>query len=156
MNGRLSYYADKSPSLPETLKFVIAQINKAEPDPALVDYALSQVFYSNAASTFIGRGQSIAYSIANGEPPEVVRKFRQAILKLRSKPNLANLLFERMKPEYAKVLPGLGVKSKDVSGGIYFVVGDEKQLSQYESYLKGVEGPATKIYRLYGRDYWID
>jgi hypothetical protein len=42
-----------------------------------------------------------------------------------------------------------------VNGGIYFVIGPEKQLGLYEKYLQNSVDPSTKLYRLYPRDYWI-
>jgi hypothetical protein len=59
-----------------------------------------------------------------------------------------------MGPAVAKVLPGMGARTSDVEGGIYFVIGPEKQFAAWEEYLKSVEGPATKVYRLYPRDFW--
>jgi hypothetical protein len=53
------------------------------------------------------------------------------------------------------VLPGLGVKTASVKEGIYFVIGPEKQFAAWEEYLKSVEGPDTKFYRLYPRDFWM-
>jgi len=35
------------------------------------------------------------------------------------------------------------------------VIGDEKQMKLYEEYLKNVEGPDTKLHRVYGRDFWL-
>jgi hypothetical protein len=35
------------------------------------------------------------------------------------------------------------------------VIGAEKQMAAYEAYLKKVEGPGTKLVRIYPRDYWI-
>ena len=88
-------------------------------------------------------------------PPETVRKFRQAVLALRSTPNLSDELFKRMNTVYARVMPGLGAKASDVKGGVFYVIGPEKQLSAYEQYLKTVEGPDARLYRIYPRDYWM-
>ncbi len=53
------------------------------------------------------------------------------------------------------VLPGYGVKGRDIAGGSFFSIGAEKQLSAYEEYLKKAEGADTKFYRLYPRDFWM-
>jgi Zn-dependent M16 (insulinase) family peptidase len=45
-------------------------------------------------------------------------------------------------------------RMNEVEDGIYFVIGPERQFSAWEEYLKSVEGPATKVYRLYPRDFW--
>ena len=57
-----------------------------------------------------------------------------------------------MLPAYAKILPGL---NSDTSGE-YFVIGPEKQFAAYEEYLKKAEGPSTRLWRLYGRDFWLE
>ena len=56
---------------------------------------------------------------------------------------------------YARILPGLGAKVSGVEGGVYYVIGPEKQLNAYEQYLKTVEGPDVRLVRIYPRDYWI-
>ena len=97
----------------------------------------------------------MAADIADGVPPETVRKFREGLLTLRQMPNLSDELFKRMNVVYARVMPGLGAKASAVEGGVYYVIGPEKQLTAYEQYLKTVEGPDARLYRIYPRDYWI-
>jgi len=41
------------------------------------------------------------------------------------------------------------------SKAIYYVIGPEKQLTAYEEYLKTVESPGVRLYRIYPRDYWM-
>ncbi|MBA2731866.1 MAG: hypothetical protein H0U54_03120, partial [Acidobacteria bacterium] len=96
-----------------------------------------------------------AADLADGMTPEVIARFRKAILELRRKPNLSDELYKRMEQAYAKVLPGYGVKAKDVTGGVFFVIGPEKQFGLYEDYLKTVEGADTRVFRLYPRDFWM-
>jgi hypothetical protein len=154
-NGRLSYYADKTPALPDTVRLVIGELKKANKNPWLAEYATAESFDSRAADGYEQRGEAMANDLVDGEPPNVVKEFRQAILKMHARKDLAQELFARMLPMYAKVLPGLGQSCKDVPGGIYFIIGDEKQFTLYEDYLKSVDGPGTKLYRLYGRDFWV-
>ena len=97
----------------------------------------------------------MANDIADGTPPESVRKFRQGLLDLRRSPNLSDELFKRMNTVYARILPGLGAKASGVEGAVYYVIGPEKQLAAYEQYLKTVEGPDARLFRIYPRDYWI-
>jgi Zn-dependent M16 (insulinase) family peptidase len=154
--GRMGYYAERTPELPQTLRFVIEELKKAPHDPGLVEYAIAQAFVgSRAASDYEVRGEAIANDLADGMTPEVVSRFRRAILELRRKPDLAAELYNRMERAYAKVLPGYGVKARDVAGGIFFVIGPEKQISVYEDYLKTTEGADARVYRLYPRDFWI-
>lgn len=154
--GRSFYYAERTPELPLTLKFVIGEIQKADYDPALAEYAVAQAFSgTRAAAGYESRGEAMAANLADGVTPEVVTRFHQEILNLRSMPDLAKELFRRMADTYAPVLPGLGVKTATVKEGIYFVIGPEKQFAAWEEYLKSVEGPDTKFYRLYPRDFWM-
>jgi hypothetical protein len=154
--GRLQYYADRTPELPQTLRFVINDLNKAQPDPALGDYAIAQAFgVFRAALPYEARGEAMAADLADGLTPEIVSRFRKVLLDLGRRPDLHKELYARMKRVYARVLPGMGVKAAEVEGGVYFVIGPEKQLAAYEQYLKSVEGPDTRLYRLYPRDFWI-
>ncbi|HYE16670.1 MAG TPA: hypothetical protein VD968_19680 [Pyrinomonadaceae bacterium] len=154
--GRIGYYAERTPELPQTLRFVIGELKKAKPDPGLVEYAIALAFREfRSASPYEARGEAMAADIADGVPPETVRRFRQALLELRRSPNLSDELFRRMGQVYARILPGYGTRARDVRGGIFYVIGPEKQLTAYEQYLKTVEGDDAKLYRIYPRDYWM-
>ena len=154
--GRLSYYAERTPELPQTLRFVIDELKKAKPDPGLVEYAIAVAFSQfRSASPYEARGEAMAADIADGTPPEAVRKFRQGLLDLRRMPNLSDELFKRMNTVYARILPGLGAKASEVEGGVFYVIGPDKQLNAYEQYLRTVEGPEARLQRIYPRDYWI-
>jgi hypothetical protein len=154
--GRISYYAERTPELPQTLRFVIDELKKAKPDPGLVEYAVAVAFSQfRSASGYEARGESMAADIADGTPPEAVRRFRQGLLDLRKTANLSDELFKRMNTVYARILPGLGTKAASVEGGVFYVIGPEKQLTAYEQYLKTVEGADARLYRIYPRDYWI-
>jgi Zn-dependent M16 (insulinase) family peptidase len=154
--GRLGYYAERTPELPQTLRFVIEELKKAPHDPSLVEYAIAQAFLGfRSASEYEARGEAMAADLADGMTPEVVARFRRAILELRRKPNLSDELYKRMEKTYAKVLPGYGVKAKDVAGGVFFVIGPEKQIDLYEGYLKSVEGADTRVHKIYPRDFWM-
>jgi Zn-dependent M16 (insulinase) family peptidase len=154
--GRSTYYAERTPELPLTMKFVIDEIKKADYDPALVEYAVAQAFSgTRSAAGYESRGESMASNLADGLTPEIVTRFHREILNLRKTANLSTELFRRMTEVYARVLPGLGTSKTSIKEGIYFVIGPEKQLAAWEAYLKSVEGPDTKFYRLYPRDFWM-
>ncbi len=156
--GRITYYADRAPELPQTLRFVIDELKRAEahPDPSLVEYAVAGAFAEfRSASEYETRGEAMAADVADGLTPERVRAFRNAVLNLRAAPNLPAELYQRMGAVYAAVLPGYGVKAKEVPGAIYFVIGPEKQIEVYEKYLKSVEGADARVFRLYPRDFWM-
>ncbi len=156
-SGTFGYYAERTPELPQTLQFVIDEIRNAEPGDDLVEYAIALAFSgSRAASRYETRAASMADDLVDGLTPEVVAGFRRAIVELRSVPDLHEQLAKRMKPVYARTLPGLGKSVKDVEEASFFVIGNEKQLAAWEAYLRTVEGPETKVWRLYPRDFWME
>jgi len=156
-SGTFGYYAERTPELPQTLKFVIGEISSAKPGDDLVEYAIALAFGgSRAASRYETRAEAMADDLVDGLTPETVAGFRQAILELRKMPDLHDQLVARMKPVYARVLPGLGASVRNVRNGNFFVIGNEKQLTAWEAYLKTVEGPDTRVWRLYPRDFWME
>jgi Zn-dependent M16 (insulinase) family peptidase len=155
-SGRESYYAERTPEMPQTLRFVIDELKKAPRDPELVEYAIAQAFGEfRSASTYEARGESMAADLADDLRPELVKQFRQAVLELRKAPNLSDELYDRMGSVYAKILPGYDPQLKTVPGAVYFVIGPEKQFAAYEAYLKSTLGPDARLYRLYPRDFWM-
>jgi hypothetical protein len=156
-NGRMSYYAERCPELPQTLRFVIDQVKNTPRDTTLADYCIAAAFQEfRSASSYESRGESMAADLADGTTPDQVRTFRKAILEMRKTPHLIDLLYDRVPEVYNRILPGFGGTSpEDIQGGIYYVIGPEKQLSLYEQYLQTAVGRDAKLYRLYPRDYWI-
>lgn len=154
--GRVGYYAERTPEIPQTVKFVVDTLKSAERDPRLGDYALAQVFgETRAASTYETRAEGIANDLADQQPPEQVRAFRASILELRKDPKLGDTLFDRKDAVYGRSLPGYNVKGKDVADATYFTIGPDKQQDAWEGYLKNAEGAETKLFRLYPRDFWM-
>ena len=155
-SGRIGYYAERTPEIPQTVKFVVDTLKSAERDPSLADYTIAQVFGENrAAATYENRAENMAADLADNQPPDQVRKFRQSILELRKDPELGNKLFDRKDEVYGRLLPGYNVKGKEVAGAMYFTIGPDKQQDAWEAYLRGAEGAETKLYRLYARDFWM-
>jgi hypothetical protein len=157
-NGRLNYYAERAPEIPQTLGFVIKELKGAPRDASLVEYAVAQAFTEiRASQPYESRGETMAANLADGITPERVKAFRTAVLSLRKTPTpeLSDALYERMGQVYAAVLPGYGAKARDVSDGVFFIIGPEKQFSLYEEYLGKAEGPDVRLYRLYPRDFWL-
>jgi Zn-dependent M16 (insulinase) family peptidase len=93
--GLFSYYAERTPELPQTLRFVIEEVKRPMNDASLGEYVIAQTFNSRAASPYEARGEAIASNLADGITPDVVKRFRQAILELRKTPNLAEELMKR-------------------------------------------------------------
>ncbi len=156
MSGRFRYYAERCPSIVQTVQFVINELNKAEPDEGLIDYAIAQAFSSGrAGSTYEDRASSMASDLADGLTPDKVKKFRQALLDLKNDPGLFEKLAARMLRVYGTVLPGLNPNGGEVAGSSYLAVGPETQLAPFDEYLKSVEGDDIALYRVYPRDFWI-
>ncbi len=154
--GRLSYYADLTPELPQTLSFVVGQLKKSPHDTALVDYAMTQLLHVRTGGSFEGRGFAIAEDLTDGITPDVVRRFNQKALALRkNKPDLAHAMYAQMDSVYAEVLPGYRHGMPNVPGAVYFTIGSEKQQAAYERYLKAEVSPDAQLVRLYPRDFWI-
>ena len=155
-SGRMLYYAERTPELPQTLKFVIGVLKSARPDASLAEYAIAGAFQATrVADSYEARGESMAADLADGLTPDVVKRFHQAILDLKKSPNLEAELFRRASAVDAKVLPGMGPKAKDVAGAVYFVIGPEKQLAAWEEYLKREDSTDARVWRLYPRDFWL-
>jgi len=154
LSGRMGYYAERTPGLPQTVRFVVNELKTAPRDPKLADYAVAQVFGEfRSAATYENRAEGIAADLADHQPPAEVRRFRESILALRNDPNLGNILFDRKDAVYGRFLPGYNVKAADVPDGEYFVIGPDKQLDAWEQYVKSADGAA--LFRLYGRDFWM-
>lgn len=153
--GRLTYYAERTPELPQTLQFVIDELERAEPDTALVDYAIAQAFRDTRShAPYESRGESMAADLADDLTPETVARFHEALLRLRTLPELGSELYSRMHRVYATVLPGMRGSVDEVADGIYFVIGPEPQFAAWEEYLQSVEGDDVRVYRLFPRDFW--
>lgn len=150
--GVLTYYAERCPLLPQTLRFVIDQLKKAKADPNIGRYAIAKAFDSRVAIGFEDRASAMAANLADGVTPEIVKTFRQHVLDAAKHGNLAETLFGRMEAVYGKVLPGYG---KLDPNGVYFVIGPEKQMAAYQDYLHAAVGKAATLHRLYPRDFWI-
>ena len=154
--GRIGYYAERTPELPQTLKFVINVIKSAQPDPSLTDYAVAGAFQATrVASSYETRGEAMAADLADGLTPEVITRFHEAILDLKKSPDLTTELFRRQVQVDSKVLPGMDGRAAGVEGAVYFVIGPEKQMTAWEDYLKTADSPGARVWRLYPRDFWL-
>jgi len=153
--GRITYYAERCPLLPQTMRFVIGVIKEAKVDPAIADYALAMAFSSRVAESYEERARGMAADLADGIGPDVIRGFRTRLQQLRKRADLAKVLFARMPEVYATVLPGLGASPAKVPDGVYMVIGPDPQLTAYADYLKSAVGKDAVLWRLYPRDFWV-
>ncbi|UCC44631.1 MAG: hypothetical protein JSU65_01500, partial [Candidatus Zixiibacteriota bacterium] len=105
--GRVQYYAERCPDIAETMRFVVGELQSAEPNPNLVDYAVAQVFgFSRAPSRYEQRGEAMAANLTDGTTPDVVRRFREKVLEARDQDNLFDDIVSRMETAYGPVLIG--------------------------------------------------
>lgn len=155
--GRFVYYAERTPEVPQTLRFVIDTLDGAPKDPAQVEFALANLFSSRAASGYEARATAMADDLADGITPAKVKAFRSRVLALRMRPDLAQAVYARLSDAVSPILPGYGGASHWAAapGGNYVIIGSEKQFAAYDAYLKSVLGPEATLYRLYPRDFWM-
>jgi hypothetical protein len=155
-SGEFSYYAERTPELPQTLSYVINEIKHSPIDTTVLDYVISlAVGNFRSADDYESRGEAMAADLTDGINPEMIKDFRKAILNIRKERGLIYEIYKYKDGVYEKILPGYGIPSKDVKGGFFFVIGPEKQMVAYEGYLKQTNGADTKLYRLYPRDFWM-
>jgi Zn-dependent M16 (insulinase) family peptidase len=154
-SGRASYYAERSPDVAETMRFVVHLLEQAKDDPRLVDYAIAQVFgNSRAPSRYEARGRAMAADLTDGYTPQRVTAFRRAVLAQRDRPGLYEALKARMRAAYGPVLIGYGAPLAQSREGNFFLIGPETQFRSLEDYLAATEGRQT-VQRLYPRDFWL-
>jgi Zn-dependent M16 (insulinase) family peptidase len=153
--GRLGYYAERSPRLPQTLRFVAGELERARPGARLADYAVAQAFDSRVADSYEERARRHAQDLADGDPPEEVRAFRERLLALRKRPDLGAALAARLVPVVGQVVPGLGPASlRARPDAVYVAAGPESQLRELEEHLREADG-GTPLTRIYPRDFWV-
>jgi Zn-dependent M16 (insulinase) family peptidase len=154
-SARLTYYAERCPELPQTMRFVIGELTKARPDASIVSYALAGGFASRLAQTYEDRGEAIADDLADGLPPEKVKAFRSALIALSKRADLVAELSKRFALVYARVLPGYTPGWKPAANAVYMVIGPDGQLDAWQKYLAASAGEGAKLWKLYPRDFWL-
>jgi Zn-dependent M16 (insulinase) family peptidase len=155
--GLLTYYAERCPELPQTLKFVIDELGRARPDESLVGYALAGAFGSRLAGSYESRTRAFAADEQDGITPELVRSFRSALLAVakREGSGLGAILAARFARVYAKVLPGFSPGWQPAPGATYLVIGPDAQLDAWQRYLSQAVGKGAVLVRLAPRDFWL-
>ena len=152
--GTSTYYAERTPDVAQTLHFVIDTIRRTPRDPGFAEYALAGAFrQSNAAGSYEARAKAIADDLADGITPDVVRRFRLAILELRKDHALAAKLFKRVDKAYGSIVPGYGPRAKQVPRAIYYLIGNDKQFKSLDADVRAREH--EHVYKLFSRDYWL-
>lgn len=152
--GALDYYAERMPEIPQTLHFAIDVVKHGPRDPKLFDYMVANVFrHEMGADDYENRAQAIADEIEDGNPPEVVRAFRESVQQIRHDPQAPAEALSRVDTVYGKLLPGYGPKAKDVPGAIYYIIGADRQFKALDAEVQNRED--EHVWRLYPRDYWL-
>src|SRR5262249_52007095 len=119
----------------------------------LIDYALQRTLpHPRSMGTFANRGKSLAKDIYDGNEPEKVRHFSEAVLKLREDPNLLAEATQAGLPSIGAVLLEPRFKEQQrAEKSIFFLMGPDRLLSDAERRLA-----IPKLLRLYRSDFWID
>jgi hypothetical protein len=151
----LRYYAARTPDITALIRSVnsTAETLAALRDPSLVDYALQETFpIPRSMSTFTDRGRGIAKDIRDGIDPAKVRRFSQAILRLRADPDLLSELTSTAMDSVCPVLIKQDCLSQQrQSRSLFFLIGPERLLADAEKKLA-----IPKLLRAYPSDFWID
>ncbi|MFH2204750.1 MAG: hypothetical protein ABIJ96_16675 [Elusimicrobiota bacterium] len=154
--GRVLYYAERCSDLSATMRFV-SQLAKttALDTPAIVEHALANAFSDyRGAATYSARGAAMAADFADGRSPQIVRRFKKALVAAAKADGALKELKARLPRVLGSVLVGYGIKMKDAPGASGFVIGPDGVLKDYEQLLKK-NGEADGLVRLYPRDFWI-
>jgi Zn-dependent M16 (insulinase) family peptidase len=148
------YYADRSPDIPSLLELVKSVARKTPDlhDPFLIDYALRQTFsLPRSMLTFSQRGKALAQDIRDHNEPATIRHFSEAILKLRSDPDLLTELTAVGIVSIAPVLVGQEFVERQRSAkSILVFAGPERLLADAENRLQ-----IPRLFRLWASDFWI-
>jgi Zn-dependent M16 (insulinase) family peptidase len=156
--GRVSYYAERCPDPVATMRFVVALATDAEraSDPALLDYALAQlVGVHRMADRFETRARAQANDLQDGLSPERVRAQRDALLLLRHQPDTWQQVLARHREVVGRVLVGLGSPAREQPDAVFLTIAPERLLAEWEAYVREVEGPQERVFRLYPADLWV-
>jgi hypothetical protein len=151
----LRYYALRTSNI-STLVELVNSIANAIPhfqDDFLIDYALEKTFAPpRSMMTFSERGRGIARDIWDGNDPARVRRFSEAILKLRGESNLLHQLISSGKGAICPVLVMKECEQQQhTARSLFFFTGPERLLGDAEKKLD-----IPKLFRIYPSDFWIE
>jgi Zn-dependent M16 (insulinase) family peptidase len=154
-NRVLMYYADRVPdiaSLVQLVNSVAASIPNLD-DASLLDYTLQKAFpFQRSMSAFADRGRSLAHDIYDGNEPAKIRRFSEAILRLRDDRGLMLEVTRSGLPSIGPVLLKPEFRNAQRSQrSIFFLVGPERLLADAEKRLA-----IPRLLRMYPCDFWMD
>ena len=96
-----------------------------------------------------------ADEIVDGDTPQRVRAFREAVLTLGRESDLWPRMKAHIVSSAGRALPGIGPKSRDVPGGVFLVIAPERLIVDWETWVQEHEGAQERVYRIYPRDFWV-
>lgn len=148
------YDADRASDLSSLLNNAnsLASGISSERDPFMIDYALEQTFSApRSLSSFSDRGRGLAEDIYDGNPPWKVRRFSEALLKLRRDPNLLSEMIAKATDSISPVLLDRRFTDRQrLARSIFFFVGPERTLDDVERQFQ-----IPMLLRLYPSDFWL-
>jgi len=148
------YYAERSPDLPSLIKLVNSMASGTQElqDPRIVDYAMSGAFsFSRLTNSASARGRAMAHDLRDGNEPEKIRQFSEAILKLRQDHNLLRDLKDVTLTSICGVLLRDDCRKEQEAGeSVFFFLGPEQIVSSAEKQI-----PIPSLLRLYTSDFWM-
>jgi Zn-dependent M16 (insulinase) family peptidase len=154
-DGTILYYADRCPSVRATLAFVrsLTQDISRVTDQSAIDYAFAQIFaFSRAAQSSTARSEAMATDLAERVTPVRIKRFSQALLRLRTDQRLLARIRQALPRVVAKVMPGSeDSMAKAAAQSLFFFIASESQLNAVET-----EIPGTPLYRLWPSDFWLE
>jgi hypothetical protein len=156
--GRVQYYAERCPDLVQTMSFVTGLVKDAPrlDDPYLVEYSVAEaVTDSRESDEYEQRTRAAADDRVDGDTPEKVAAYRRTILALKDRPGLWERIKEKILPAAGRVLPGLGTRGRDAVEGVFLTIAPEPMLARWEKWLRDHEGAEERVFRVYGRDFWM-
>lgn len=155
-HGRVLYYAERSPDLEATMRFVAGLAkNTRLDDRFFVDFALANSFSDyRGGDSFSARGSAMVSDIADGNTPEKIRKYKTALINAAAAPDALEKLRRQLPRVLGSVLVGYGKKMAQTPEAVGFAIGPDDLLDRYADFLKK-SGEADRLIKLYPRDFWL-
>lgn len=148
-------FSDRSPDIPGVVFLLnrVAQDVSHLQDPFIVDYALRATFaIPRSIYPPSRRGIALAQDLRDGNDPEKIRRFSEAVLKLRQDPNLFSELTKIAISSICGILLDSTCSEQHTgSHSIFFFVGSPKTLQDIEKHV-GI----PKLFRISSSDYWLE
>ncbi|MBN2836975.1 MAG: hypothetical protein JXR48_18620 [Candidatus Delongbacteria bacterium] len=153
-SGNFNYYAERCPDVAQMVNFLAEVANQDVYDESLRNYVASQFFYSRSAGDYDERGIGMASDIENGITEDLVKKYREDIIRIAKRDDFIEQMKKRAKVVLGGTVCGIGENCSLFEGALNFVIGSDDQIDNYEKFVSSKEG-STKIVKIYPSDYWF-